>query len=100
MCGAYCLEIENGRVLSARVAYGGMAATPKRAVACERALTGKPWTEATVRSAATALAGDFRPLTDFRATADYRTRVAANLLQRLWLDAGGDHAGPVEVMAL
>jgi len=99
VCGAYCLEIVDGAIASARVAYGGMAATPKRAPACEAALTGRPWSEATVNRAAAALAGDFTPMTDFRGSADYRARIAANLLRRLWLDAG-DRSQPVEVMAL
>jgi len=99
VCGAYCLEIEDGTIVSARVAYGGMAATPKRAPACEAALQGQPWSEATVNRAAAALAGDFTPMTDFRGSASYRARIAANLLRRLWLDAG-DRTQPVEVMAL
>jgi len=99
VCGAYRLEIDNGRILSARVAYGGMAATPKRAPACEAALAGQAWSEATLERAAAALSADFTPMTDFRGTADYRARVAANLLRRLWLDAGSKTV-PVEVMAL
>jgi len=99
VCGAYRLEIDNGKILSARVAYGGMAATPKRAPACEAALAGQAWNEATVERAAAALRADFTPMTDFRGTADYRARVAANLLRRLWLDADST-AVPVEVMAL
>ena len=41
MCGAYCLDIAGGQVTKARVAYGGMAATPARAPHCEAALTGR-----------------------------------------------------------
>jgi len=99
VCGAYRLDIENGIVSAARVAYGGMAATPKRAPACEAALTGQPWNDATARAAGAALSSDFAPMTDFRGTADYRARVAANLLQRLWLETSSQTA-PLEVMAL
>ena len=83
--GAYRLSVENGSVRDIRIAYGGMAETTKRAAACERALIGQPWSEATVAAGASALAGDFTPISDFRATAGYRTRVAANLLRRLHL---------------
>ena len=63
-----------------------MAATPKRATQAEGALAGRPWTEATVRAAQAALARDFTPLTDMRASAGYRLKVAQNLLVRLFLE--------------
>jgi xanthine dehydrogenase small subunit len=65
-----------------------MAATVRRATGAEAALRGQPWTEASVRSAMAALAGDYAPLTDLRATSRYRNTVAANLLWRLWLEGG------------
>src|SRR5207342_2653434 len=55
VCGAYSIVVVDGTVTAARIAYGGVAATPKRARLCERALVGKPWTEDTVRSAMDAL---------------------------------------------
>jgi xanthine dehydrogenase small subunit len=73
-------------VSQVRLAYGGMAATVQRANQAEAALTGQPWTEATVQAAITALAQDFQPLTDLRASATYRLRVAGSLLRRLWLE--------------
>lgn len=73
----------------ARLAYGGMAATPKRAATAETALVGQPWTAETVARATVALASDFTPLTDWRATADYRLKVAANLLRRFHLETTG-----------
>jgi xanthine dehydrogenase small subunit len=63
-----------------------MAATPKRAPATEAALAGKPWSEATARAAMAALAADYTPLTDMRASADYRATVARNLLYRFFLE--------------
>ena len=67
--GAFHLTLaKNGTVASIRIAYGGMAATPKRAKAVEAALLGKPWTEATVEAAMPAYDLDFTPLTDMRAT--------------------------------
>jgi xanthine dehydrogenase small subunit len=84
--GAFLLRVEGGRVAEARLAYGGMAATPKRATQAEGALAGRPWTEATVRAAMAALARDFTPLSDMRASAGYRLKVAQNLLMRLFLE--------------
>ena len=87
--GAYRLDLRNGKVAGARIAYGGMAATPKRAATCERALTGQAWTPDTAAAGAAALAGDFTPITDFRASAAYRAKVAANLVVRLQLQTSG-----------
>lgn len=71
----------SGRVTAARLAYGGMAATPKRAANAEAALVGQPWNEASVAAAAKAIATDFTPMSDHRGSAPYRTLVAANLLR-------------------
>jgi xanthine dehydrogenase small subunit len=90
--GAFAIRLEDGAVASARIAYGGMAATPKRARAVEERLTGNPWTEATVRAAMTDLPRDFQPLTDWRASAEYRMRVAQNLLLRMFIEATDPHA--------
>ena len=70
-----------GRVTVARLAFGGMAATPRRAAAAEAALVGQPWTEATIAQAARALSTDFTPMSDHRGSAPYRSLVAANLLR-------------------
>jgi xanthine dehydrogenase small subunit len=86
VCAAFALRIEGDRIVEARVAYGGMAATPKRAASCEAALSGQPWTESTVRAAMAALGKDFSPLDDMRASAGYRSRTAANLLYRCFLE--------------
>ncbi len=84
--GAFNLKVENGSVVSARLAFGGLAAIPKRAAAAEAALTGAPWTEATVERAMAALEADFSPITDWRASADYRMKVAKNLLLRCFIE--------------
>jgi xanthine dehydrogenase small subunit len=76
-------------VTDARIAYGGMAATPKRAVAMEAALNGAAWSEETAAAAGLKAAQDFAPLTDHRATAEYRARVAVNLCTRLYRDLAG-----------
>jgi xanthine dehydrogenase small subunit len=84
--GAFALQLEGGKVKSARIAYGGMAATPKRARQVEAALEGKPWTEATIEAAMRALEQDFAPIDDWRASAVYRMAAARNLLRRLHIE--------------
>ena len=86
VCGAYAVTLRDGTVADARVAYGGMAAIPKRAPRTEAALIGKPWSEATVDAAAQALTGDYTPLSDMRASDHYRLRVAQNLLTRFYYE--------------
>ena len=87
VCGAFALTIADGRVQRARIAFGGIAGTPKRAPACEAALIGQARTEATVGRAATALREDFTPLDDVRGSSAYRLTVAGNLLRRIWLES-------------
>ncbi len=92
VCSGYRIEIDGGVVRSARIAYGGVAATPKRASACERTLLDKPWTEETVRAAMTEIDRDYAPISDMRASAAYRRLVAKNLLYRFWLETSGQPA--------
>jgi xanthine dehydrogenase small subunit len=87
VCGAFAVEVVDGRVTTARIAFGGMAATPRRAPGAERALVGASWDEAGVRAAMHALDADFTPLDDMRASAGYRRRVARNLLLRAVLES-------------
>ncbi len=87
VCGAFLLRLDAaGRIAEARLAYGGMAGTPKRAAAAEAALTGRHWDEAAVNAAIAALASDFTPLSDMRASAVYRLTVAGNLLLRFLIE--------------
>jgi xanthine dehydrogenase small subunit len=79
------IELDGDVVTSARFAFGGMAAIVKRAQGAEAAVIDQPWTEATVQAAMRALDNDFTPLSDLRASADYRRQVARGLLKRLWL---------------
>lgn len=98
VCGAFNLQIEHGIICSARLAFGGMAATPKRALLCEQQLVGQPWRRATVERAALALAQDFTPLSDFRASSGYRLLVAQNLLRRYFIALTAPHVA-IEVTA-
>lgn len=100
VCGAFMLSVTDGAITSARVAFGGMAATPKRAAACEAALTGKPFDDATVTAAIAALKADFEPLSDVRGSSAYRVETAANLLRRLWLRHQGMAISVLEVESI
>lgn len=86
VCAAFAVELEQDRVASVRIAYGGMAATPKRAARCEQALLGQPWNAAAIECAVQALAEDFAPLSDFRASREYRLLTAQNLLRKCHLE--------------
>ncbi|MFC3441850.1 xanthine dehydrogenase small subunit [Sphingobium rhizovicinum] len=84
VCGAIMLRMEGGRIADTRVAFGGMAATPRRAATCEAALIGQPFSEAAIDSAIAALNEDYSPLSDVRGSAAYRIEAAASLFRRLW----------------
>ncbi len=87
VCGAFRLTFDGaGRVADAVIAFGGMAGTPKRADHVEAALKGEAWSEATVDQAISAFDQDFTPLTDWRASAEYRQLVAKNLLRRFYME--------------
>lgn len=87
--GAFHLRLDNGLVSEATIAFGGMAATPKRARAVEAALTGQPWIVETIAAALPAFETDYQPLTDWRASAEYRMLAAKNLLRRFFLETTG-----------
>ncbi len=89
---ALAITLAGDRVTDVRLVFGGTAAVVKRAAAAESALLGQPWNAATLAAAQAALAQDFTPLDDMRATAAYRLRVAQNLLQRFWLETSGEAA--------
>jgi len=89
VCGAFAVTVEAGVVKTARIAFGGMAATPKRALACETALIGKPWTAATIEAGCAALDADFAPIDDMRASAAYRSLAARNLLRKVFAESAG-----------
>jgi xanthine dehydrogenase small subunit len=90
VCAAFALELDaelDGAVVrQARIAFGGMAATPKRAAQAEAALQGRAWDEAALKDAMAALAQDYAPLSDMRASNAYRMQGAQNLLRRFWLE--------------
>ncbi len=87
VCGCFNLRVQGGICVEARICFGGMAATPKRARAVEAALTGKPWTAATVEQALAAFERDYAPISDMRASAAYRMRAAKNLLLKYFRES-------------
>ena len=90
LCGAFRIFVNDAGVVGmARIAFGGMAATPKRAKAVEAALVGKPWTMETVEAVLAAFAADYQPISDMRASAEYRLLTAQNLLKRFFLETSG-----------
>ncbi|KPF65547.1 FAD-binding molybdopterin dehydrogenase [Bosea sp. AAP35] len=87
VCGAFLLEIgRDGWITDARLAYGGLAGIPKRALETEAALIGRAWDDAAVDDAILALPRDFTPLSDMRASAGYRLAMAGNLLRRFLIE--------------
>ena len=101
LCGGFAIEVgSDNTVVAVRLAFGGMAATVKRAAQAEAALLGQPWTQGSVRAAQAALAQDFQPLSDMRASAAYRMQVAQNLLQRFWLETRADQPLPTTLTSV
>jgi xanthine dehydrogenase small subunit len=96
----FALALDDGRVRTARIGCGGVAATPVRAVATERALEGAAWNAETAERAAAVLAGEFTPIDDMRASAGYRRTVLGNLLRRCWHETAGRSRAPLRVESL
>ncbi|MEB0138846.1 MULTISPECIES: xanthine dehydrogenase small subunit [unclassified Undibacterium] len=86
LCAAFSAHLEGEQLSQVRIACGGMAATPKRATHAEAQLQGQAWDETNLCAAMKALAQDYAPLSDLRASADYRMQAAGNLLRRWWLE--------------
>jgi len=94
VCAAFALTLDGDTVKEARIAFGGMAATPKRAAAAEALLNGRVWNEGALQEAMAALAQDYAPLSDMRASSAYRMKTAQNLLRRFWLETRLDNPLP------
>ncbi|MDP3262585.1 MAG: xanthine dehydrogenase small subunit [Tabrizicola sp.] len=97
VCGCFNVTVEAGVITRARIAFGGMAGVPKRAAAAEAALVGKGWSLATLEAAAAAMAGDFTPLSDMRASAGYRMQTAQTMMIRYFHDLSGVPVSVLEV---
>lgn len=93
VCGGFWIKLDGQQIKDIRIVYGGMAATPKRAIHVEDRLRGKSWDAINVFQAQDGFAEDFEPISDARASAQYRAIVARNLLVRVYRDAVGDVEG-------
>ncbi len=99
LCGCFNVTVDAGQVTAARIAFGGMAGIPKRAAHVEAALVGQPWSLQSLKTASAAFAQDFQPLSDMRASADYRLLTAQNLLTRYFHDLSGQPVSVQQVHA-
>jgi xanthine dehydrogenase small subunit len=86
VCAAFSFIADGDTVREPRIAFGGMAATPKRASHAESVLADAQWHEATAQAAMLALGKDYAPLTDMRASSNYRLDTAKSLMYRFWLE--------------
>jgi xanthine dehydrogenase small subunit len=89
ICLVIAMQIENGVVREVGMGAGGVAATPARAVQAEAALRGRAWTLEAAQQAIAALRSEFQPISDMRASSEYRSEVLGNLMQRFWLESQG-----------
>ena len=97
VCGCLNITRDGDTITAARLAYGGMAATPKRASAAEAAMVGQSFSQATMRAAMAAMTDDFQPLSDMRASAGYRLQSAQNMLLRYLHEATGPATNLMEI---
>ncbi|MGQ0485362.1 MAG: xanthine dehydrogenase small subunit [Hyphomicrobiales bacterium] len=98
---AFKFTLEGRRIAAARVAFGGMAATPKRASLAEAALAGAALDiAASWSNAILALAEDYRPISDMRASAAYRLDVAQALLRKALIETAGRTSRDTRLMGL
>ena len=86
VCAAVSIILDGDHIREVRIAFGGMAAIPKRATLTEAALQGQVWNSATLESAVVWMAQDYQPLSDMRASSNYRMLSAQNLLRRFWME--------------
>jgi xanthine dehydrogenase small subunit len=94
VCAAFSFIADGDVIREPRIAFGGMAATPKRATQAEAVLRDADWHEATAQAAMIALGNDYAPLSDMRATSHYRLEAAKNTLYRFWLETRPNHPLP------
>ena len=86
VCASFNLEIVNKKIKNIKIAYGGMAAIPKRAIYCEKMLLNSNFSENIILKAQKSLEKDFQPINDMRASKDYRMEIAKNLLMKCFIE--------------
>jgi xanthine dehydrogenase small subunit len=100
VCAGLSIELDHGVVASVRLAFGGLAATVRRAAQAEACLLGQVWDSAHLALAQAALAQDFQPLSDMRASSAYRLQVAQNLLRRFWYETRAEDPLPISATSV
>ncbi|WP_347017145.1 xanthine dehydrogenase small subunit [Acinetobacter seifertii] len=87
VCAAISCDLDTYHVAhNVRIAFGGMAAIPKRAKYAEAILEGQQLTAELIAKAQEALSQDYQPLDDGRASSAYRLHVAKNCVQRFYVE--------------
>jgi len=86
VCASFNLEIINNKIKNVKIAYGGMAPIPKRAINCEKTLVNSSLSEESFNKAMKKLERDFAPIDDMRASKSYRMEIAKNLLIKCFLE--------------
>jgi len=99
VCAGFVVELDDDRVASARLGFGGMAAVPARAKKAEAALSGMQWCAETIEAAVTALNEDFQPFSDMRASKSYRLLAAGQLLRRFYRESRGEPTPSLQTLA-
>ena len=97
VAAAFVIDVDAAnQIVHARLAYGGVAATPARAIAVEELLVGRSWDWATVQAVKPALRDAFTPLTDLRGSAEYRQRLVVNLFEKFFVEMSGIYGTGVQ----
>ena len=86
VCASFNLEIKNKKIKNIKIAYGGMASIPKRAINCEKTLINTNISEENIEKAKKILEKDFKPINDMRASKNYRMEIAKNLLMKCFIE--------------
>lgn len=93
VAAAFALRLDGaGTITEARLAFGGVAATPARALEAEQALVGEPWSLGSMKKAQAVLARAFQPISDHRGSAGYREAMLLRLLEKFHFDTQGGTA--------
>jgi len=95
VAGCFVVDVDRRNVIRhVRLAFGGVAAWPARAVKTEAALLGQLWSEQTLERVLTILRAEFSPISDVRGSAEYRRGLIAGLLEKFFHES--EEAEPPE----
>ena len=86
VCASFNLEVKNKKIKNIKIAYGGMASIPKRAINCEKTLINTNISEENIEKTKKTLEKDFKPISDMRASKNYRMEIAKNLLMKCLME--------------